>query len=121
MVLSDRYADATAAYQGAGRGFPARTINLAIQLATGGLKPDLTLLFDLPVEMSLKRAHQRHNDGKRPDRLDVEGKEFYERVRYAYLKMANTETERFHIIDASKAIDEVHAQVMKVMNEFLKD
>ena len=121
IVLSDRYADATAAYQGAGRGFPARTINLAIQLATGGLKPDLTLLFDLPVEMSLKRAQQRHDNGEQPDRLDVEDVAFYERVRDAYLKMANTETERFRIMDASKAIDEVHAQVMTVVNEFFQN
>jgi dTMP kinase len=121
IVLSDRYADATAAYQGAGRGFPQRTINQAIQLATGGLKPDLTLLFDLPVEMSLKRARQRHDDGERPDRLDVEDTTFYERVRNAYLKMAAAEAQRFRIIDASGAVDEVRAQVMKVVNEFLKD
>lgn len=121
IVLSDRYADATAAYQGAGRGFPARTINLAIQLATGGLKPDLTLLFDLPVEISLKRAYGRHhNSGTLPNRLDTEDPGFYERVRQSYLELAAAEPERFRVIDASKAIEEVRAQVMKVVEEFLQ-
>lgn len=121
IVLSDRYADATSAYQGAGRGFPARTINLAIQLATGGLKPDLTLLFDLPVEISLKRAHGRHhNSGTLPNRLDTEDPGFYERVRQSYLKLASEEPDRFRIIDANKAIEEVHAQVMKVVEGFLE-
>lgn len=117
IVLSDRYADATAAYQGAGRGFTERTINQAIQLATDGLKPDLTLLFDLPVDQALQRAHQRHDDGAKHNRLDVEEKTFYERVRKAYLKMAANEPKRFRLIDASKAIDEVHAQVMHVVDE----
>lgn len=120
IVLSDRYADATAAYQGAGRGFPASTINHAIKLATGGLKPDLTLLFDLPVEVSLKRARQRHHEGIRPDRLDVEDVKFYERVRSSYLKLASAEPKRFRIIDAGKAVEDVHAQVTKVVNEFLE-
>lgn len=119
IVLSDRYADATTAYQGEGRGFPASTINQAIKLATGGLKPDLTLLFDLPVEMSLQRARKRHNDGIQPDRLDVEGVKFYERVRNSYLNLASAEPKRFRIIDASKAVEEVHTQVMKVVDEFL--
>lgn len=119
IVLSDRYADATAAYQGAGRGFSARVINQAIQLATDGLKPDLTLLFDLPVDQALQRAHQRHDGGAKHNRLDVEDKTFYERVRKSYLKMAAAEPKRFRLIDASKAIDEVHTQVMHVVNEFL--
>lgn len=121
IVLSDRYADATTAYQGEGRGFPASTINQAIKLATGGLKPDLTLLFDLPVEMSLQRARKRHNDGIQPDRLDVEGVKFYERVRNSYLNLASAEPKRFRIIDASKAVEEVHTQVMKVVDEFLEN
>lgn len=121
IVLSDRYADATSAYQGAGRGFNARTINLAIQLATGGLKPDLTLLFDLPVEISLKRAHGRHhNSGTLPNRLDTEDPGFYERVRESYLELAAAEPERFRIIDANKAIEEVRAQVMKIVEGFLQ-
>lgn len=119
IVLSDRYADATAAYQGEGRGFPANTINQAIKLATGGLKPDLTLLFDLPVELSLQRARKRHYEGIRPDRLDVEDVKFYERVRNSYLNLASAEPKRFRIIDASKAVEEVHTQVIKVVDEFL--
>jgi len=120
IVLSDRYTDATAAYQGAGRGFPKHTINMAIQLATGGLKPDLTLLFDLPVEIALSRMKQRNSEGVKADRLDKENMEFYQRVRNAYLKTAIAEPERIRIIDASQAVEEIHAEMTKIVDEFLE-
>ena len=77
IVLSDRYADATAAYQGAGRGFPKDLISELISLATGGLMPDLTLVFDVSVEESLRRATRRTHGGPAPDRLDSEDAAFH--------------------------------------------
>lgn len=120
VVISDRYADATYAYQGAGRGFPQTTINQVIQLATDGLMPDLTLFFDLPVEIALQRTNIRNDAGEQKNRMDKEKAEFYERVRDSYLELAAKESDRFRVIDANHAIDEVHAETLKVINEFLK-
>src|SRR5689334_22309287 len=89
VVISDRYADATVAYQGAGRGFSPELISQIVQLATEGLKPDLTLLFDLPIEESTNRTARRtgKNSGKLSrDRLDIENADFHARVRDAYLQ-----------------------------------
>lgn len=119
IVISDRYADATAAYQGAGRGFSTRTINQIIKLATGGLKPDLTLFFDLPVEKALMRTTSRSEAGERHNRLDAETTEFYHRVREAYLKIAEKEKKRFRVIDAAGSREEVHNQALNVVFDFL--
>src|SRR5204863_10090514 len=88
VVFSDRYADATAAYQGAGRGFSPELISEIIELATEGLKPDLTLLFDLPVAEGGERTRKRKDEKQESDRLDSEDKEFHTRVREAYLQIA---------------------------------
>src|SRR5256714_11827297 len=77
VVLSDRYADATAAYQGAGRGFPDELVSELIALATGGLMPDMTIVFDLTVDESLRRAAHRKGSGGKQDRLDAEDAAFY--------------------------------------------
>jgi dTMP kinase len=119
IVVSDRYADATAAYQGAGRGFDKETIKQVIRLATGGLKPDLTLFFDLPVAVAVSRTTSRSNDGEKKNRMDSETFEFYERVRASYLKIAAEEPERFRVVDASGSIDEVKAKVLQVIKAFL--
>src|SRR6266404_8534942 len=87
IVLSDRYADATVAYQGAGRGFEPKLIQDIVQLATGGLTPDLTLLFDLSVSESAVRTRRRSNGKQKSDRLDGETAEFHNRVREAYLNL----------------------------------
>jgi len=113
IVISDRYADATFAYQGAGRGFSEDKVNQIIQLATGGLKPDLTLFFDIPVETALDRSSARHETKK--NRMDEESAEFYTRVREAYLGVAAREPERFKVIDASGGVDKIHADVMTVV------
>jgi len=120
VVLSDRYADATVAYQGAGRGFDSELIEEIVQLATGGLKPDLTLLFDLSVAESAVRTRKRVQN-KRTDRLDVEDESFHTRVRNAYLEIAKAEPERFHIIDARGSVNETHAMVMDIMMPFLEE
>jgi dTMP kinase len=114
-VLSDRYADATVAYQGGGRGFPPALIDEVIALATGGLMPDLTLIFDLPVAESRARGQRRTDDGDEDDRLDVESDEFRARVRNAYLQIAAAEPDRVRVIDASRSIEETHARVMELV------
>src|SRR5215207_9106089 len=86
IVISDRYADATAAYQGAGRGFDEKIINQVIALATDGLVPDLTLFFDIPIEKAILRTKSRSDDETVKNRMDQETTDFYERVRRAYLK-----------------------------------
>jgi dTMP kinase len=120
IVLSDRYADATAAYQGAGRNFTPEMIANVISIATGGLKPDLTLIFDLPVAECLSRTSRRTEGENRTDRLDAEDAAFHTRVRNAYLKLAADEPERVRIINASGSINETHALVTKVVMPFLE-
>ena len=121
IVLSDRYADATVAYQGAGRGFPSELIAEIVALATGGLMPDLTLIFDLTVDESQRRAARRPRKGsKQHDRLDAEDAAFHTRVRDAYLKIAAAEPDRVHVIDASGSVQETHAQVVRIAMPFIE-
>lgn len=120
IVVSDRFADATAAYQGAGRGFPEKTINQIVNLATGGLQPDLTLFFDLPIEKAVLRAKTRGDDETVRNRMDSETTDFYRRVREAYLKIAEKESKRFRIVEADGSVAEVRARVMEIVTNFLK-
>jgi dTMP kinase len=120
VVISDRYADATAAYQGAGRGFEPGLIAEIIRLATEGLVPDLTLLFDVPVTESITRTTRRSNTPNKPDRLDSEKADFYERVRDAYLKIAADEPARVKIIDASGPVEVTQSRVRSLLSSFLK-
>ena len=120
IVLSDRYADATAAYQGAGRNFTAEIISSVISIATGGLKPDLTLIFDLPVAECLARTSRRTESDNKRDRLDAEDAAFHSRVRDAYLQLAASEPDRVRLIDASGSINETHDRVIEVVMPFLE-
>ncbi|HKS26198.1 MAG TPA: dTMP kinase [Pyrinomonadaceae bacterium] len=120
IVLSDRYADATRAYQGAGRGFSKELIHDVIELATAGLKPDLTLIFDLSVAECVSRARRRTHDGHKGDRLDSEDAAFHTRVREAYLEIAREEPGRVRVVDASGSIDETHTRVMEVVMRFIE-
>ena len=123
VVLSDRYADATIAYQGAGRGFAPELISEIVQLATEGLKPDLTLLFDLPVNESVIRTRRRSEGKSRSypgDRLDAEDMEFHLRVRDSYLRLAAEEPERFRIIESGGALETTHNQVKEIIVRFLE-
>ena len=120
IVISDRYSDATAAYQGAGRGFDEKTIRQIIELATGDLKPDLTLFFDIPVEKAILRTRARTDNETVKNRMDLETTEFYERVRQAYLEMAEKEKRRFRVIDASGSIEEIKTKVLETVTDFLK-
>lgn len=120
VVISDRYADATFAYQGAGRGFDEKTVNQVIKLATGGLKPDLTLFFDIPISTAISRRNVRGESGEVSNRMDFESAEFYERVRAAYLGVAKKEPKRYRIIDATGSIDEIQRHVLEIVSSSLK-
>jgi len=124
LVISDRYADATVAYQGAGRGFSPELISQIVQLATEGLKPDLTLLFDLPIEESTTRTARRStgkNSGRvSPDRLDIENVEFHARVRDAYLQIALAEPERVKLIDTSGPVEHTQERVKEIIIPYLQ-
>jgi dTMP kinase len=112
-VVCDRFTDATWAYQGGGRGLPAREIAALEELVHGDLQPDLTLLLDLPVELGLRRA----SDRSASDRFEVESLAFFERVRAAYLQRAAAAGDRFARIDASGPVGTVWAQVERVLRE----
>ncbi|MBL8205659.1 MAG: dTMP kinase [Blastocatellia bacterium] len=121
LVLSDRFYDATTAYQGYGRGFDLTLINQLNNLATGGLKPDVTLLFDLDVATGMERIHRRSGDAAdnttdaQADRLDREPLEFHERVRNGYLELAHQEPKRYRIIPASGSIETVRPLVTEAL------
>ncbi len=122
IVLTDRYADATRAYQGAGRGFAPQLIDEVIAIATGGLQPDLTLLFDLSVERGRERTHRRAHGGVQVgDRLDSEDAAFHQRVREAYLRLVEREPARVRVFNASLSAEATHAEVMAIVLPFLEN
>lgn len=120
VVFSDRYADATVAYQGAGRGFEPELIAEIIELATEGLKPDLTVLFDLSVEDSTARTRRRSDGKQKGDRLDSEADDFHIRVREAYLAIARAEPERVKIVETNRLVEETHEHLKKIIIPFLQ-
>ena len=109
IVLCDRHIDSTVAYQGYGRGLDIKQINSLNDLATSGLKPDLTLLFDVDTETSMARV------GKNKDRMESAGIEFQEKVRYGYLELAKAEPERIKVFDSRKTIEQLHQEVLAVI------
>jgi dTMP kinase len=120
VVFSDRYADATVAYQGAGRGFAPELIAEIIELATEGLKPNLTVLFDLSVEDSTARTRRRSSNKQKGDRLDAETDDFHLRVRDAYLAIAQAEPERVKIVETNRPVEETHEHVKEIVVPFLR-
>jgi dTMP kinase len=111
VVVCDRFADASYAYQGGGRELGAQTVAAVERLVLGDLQPDLTLLFDIPVEQGMQRVAGRGE----ADRFEVESLGFFERVRRAYLERASAYPERFRIIDASREEEQVWQQVKSVL------
>ena len=120
IVLSDRYADATVAYQGAGREFSPELIAEVVALATDGLRPDMTLVFDLAVDESRRRAKRRAQRGETHDRLDLEDFAFHARVREAYLEIAARDPDRVKVVDANGSVQETHHAVMELVIPFLE-
>ncbi|HLZ96834.1 MAG TPA: dTMP kinase, partial [Steroidobacteraceae bacterium] len=113
-VICDRFTDATYAYQGAGRGMSQTDIRFLETLVQGALRPDLTLLLDVPVAVGLERSRQRDAGGLR-DRFDGERAEFFERVREGYLSRVRAEPLRMAVIDAAASMDEVTARMTKIL------
>lgn len=120
LVISDRYADATVAYQGAGRGFDPSLISQIVKLATDGLVPDLTLLFDVSVNESTTRTTRRSNARNKLDRLDIEHSSFHERVREAYLEIAEAEPNRVKVINTSGPVDLTQSRLRSILIPFLQ-
>lgn len=110
-VLCDRFTDATYAYQGGGRGIDKSVIARLEALVQGDFRPDMTLLLDVPVEVGLARAGQRGE----LDRFEQEKVEFFERVRAAYLAMAEEYPQRYRVIDASQPLEQVQQQLAAIL------
>jgi dTMP kinase len=111
IVLSDRYADSTLAYQGYGHGNDIEQLRCLLDFATGGLKPDLTILFDLDVELGLRRRA----GGGDWNRLDAYGLAFHQRVRDGYHQLVQSEPQRWVVIDAQQPPEQVQAAVRKAI------
>ena len=106
-VVCDRFIDASRAYQGGGRGIPQEDINQLANLVLGDLKPDVTILLDAPVEVGMSRAGSRGD----PDRFEVERTEFFARARETYLQLAESEPDRFVVVDASQSLEDVQQTI----------
>jgi dTMP kinase len=136
VVLCDRYSDATIAYQGFGRGLDINFIKVLNDFASADLKPGMTILFDLPVEVGLKRARDRISRAQESgakmnteqlelqlstpeDLFEQEELDFHSKVREGYLYLAGDEPERFRIVDASKDIESVHRAVCVHLLQFI--
>jgi dTMP kinase len=115
LVLCDRFTDTTYAYQGAGRGIPIEKIATLESWAQGSLRPDVTILFDAPVEVALNRINAR-----KKDRFEKEAREFFVRARNAYLDMAKEQSERFKIVNAAQSVGEVHEDLLKILNPLVE-
>jgi dTMP kinase len=117
VVLCDRFADSTTAYQGAGRGISPATLRPLHEIATAGLWPDLTVVFDLPAKEGLSRARNRG----RSDRIEQESLDFHERVRAGFLSLAEKEPSRIKIVDASQSIEAAADAVRKIVDAALEE
>ncbi len=117
-VLSDRFTDATFAYQGGGRGIAQHRINEIANWTLQGLQPDLTLLFDLPVEVGQQRVLSR-NQGI--DRFEQEKIDFFQKVRDCYLERAQQEPQRIKIIDTNQSIVSIQNQISTILDTLLID
>lgn len=110
-VLSDRFTDASFAYQHGGRGVSAEKIRMLETWVQGSLQPDLTLLFDVPVSVSC----QRLTGVRDPDRFEQEGSSFFERIRAAYLERAAEFPERFRIIDSNRSLEDIKKELEEII------
>jgi len=110
-VVSDRFTDATFAYQGGGRGLPRARLEVLEGWVQDGLQPDLTLLFDVPLET----ASARLAGAREPDKFEAESRAFFARTRQEYLRRAAEAPQRFRVIDATRTIAEIQAELEKIL------
>ena len=115
-VLSDRFTDASYAYQGGGRGVALTHIQELEKWVQGDLQPDMTLLLDAPATVGLSRVKSR---GAK-DRIEIEGVEFFERIRKTYLKRAEKNAQRFRVINSNQALEKVKQAVLEVLQPILE-
>ena len=119
IVLASRFIDATVAYQGYGRRLPLDMINAINEMATGGLKPDLTIILDIETEEGLRRACSVEKDTPRgeADRIEAAGSEFHQRVREGYLAIAYEEPERCIVLESTRAIYDVATDITRYVEQ----
>ena len=121
IVISDRYSDSTIAYQGYGRGFDLKLLGDLNRLASDAIKPDVTLVLDLPIETGLERTRARVKGTTRaPDRFEGEALEFHRRVREGFLAIARAEPDRVLVIDATRPLEVVHQDILNAVTRLLK-
>ena len=117
VVISDRYTDSSVAFQGYGRGLDIATVDELNHLATGGLTPDLTILFDVDIETARARLDARPNVDSEMRGFDEETRDFHNRVRAGYLELAARHPQRFRVLDARGSIDETYERLLAVALE----
>ena len=113
IVLCDRHTDSTVAYQGYGRQLDIEQIKKLNEIAVNGLKPDLTIVFDIDIETSMQRV------GKTKDRMESAGMDFFNRVRNGYLAIAKDEPNRVKVINAADTIERIHNQVVELVEKVI--
>lgn len=122
IVISDRFTDSTRAYQAFGHGLDRKIIEDMNTLTLGDFKPDMTFILDVDVETGLARAGNRlTRDASSEDRYEKIGGGFHERLRQGYLTIATSEPERCHVIDASQSLDQVSAELQRLIFEVLQN
>jgi len=114
-VISDRFTDATFAYQAGAKSVSVDKINQLETWVQGALQPNMTILFDVPVAVSMKRLAL----ARTPDKFEREGEAFFEKLRQAYLERAKNDTKRFRVINADKSLEEVKTEVKAIIKDFL--
>lgn len=117
VVISDRFADSTLVYQGAGRKVAPEIVNTVTDIVVGDTWPSITLLLDIPTEEGLRRAKARYEDAAE-NRFESLGVDFHQKIRDGFLARAKALPQRFLVVDAAAGIDQVHSQVMQSLNQF---
>jgi dTMP kinase len=119
LVLCDRFADATLAYQGYGRGLDLAVLRQLIAVATGGLQPDLTIYLDVPPEVGLQRKLGGHGHGGELNHLDRMELAFHQRVVAGYKELIAAEPDRWRVVDATRSVEEVQAELRRAVEDLL--
>ncbi len=116
VVVCDRFADSTTVYQGYGRGLDVSMIDKINHLATGGLRPDLTILLDMPPQYSLQRKSSRHTD-----RFEAEEMSFHQKIRQGYLELARVESGRWTVIEGNRDRQEIFPEIRQAVERLLRE